>query len=117
MRPGTSSPRDFQRAGNPSSLLGLAPGGGYLAAVIAGCAGRLLPYLFTLTSLATSADCFCGPIRQLSLRCKPAAPDVLRRRALWSADFPLDESGFHRLASGRPANLGIPMLSYIYYQV
>ncbi len=33
----------------PSLLLGLAPGGGYLAASIAGRAGGLLHHLFTLT--------------------------------------------------------------------
>ena len=33
---------------NPTSLLGLAPGGGYLAARIAARAGGLLHHLFTL---------------------------------------------------------------------
>jgi len=35
----------------PLLLLGLAPGGGYLAANIAACAGGLLHRLFTLTTL------------------------------------------------------------------
>jgi len=42
-----------------SSLLGLAPGGGYLAARITADAGGLLHRLFTLTP--EGADCFCGP--------------------------------------------------------
>lgn len=37
------------RNGQPSLLLGLAPDGGYLAAVVAYCAGGLLHHLFTLT--------------------------------------------------------------------
>lgn len=36
------------RNGQPSLLLGLAPDGGYLAAVVAYCAGGLLHHLFTL---------------------------------------------------------------------
>ncbi len=52
-----------------SSLLGLAPGGGYLAARIAASAGGLLHRLFTLTPGpspdygrgASGAVCFCGP--------------------------------------------------------
>lgn len=39
------------RNGQPSLLLGLAPDGGYLAAVVAYCAGGLLHHLFTLTSV------------------------------------------------------------------
>jgi len=56
-----------------SSLLGLAPGGGYLAICITTDAGGLLHHLFTLTTLTPShlpmgegrrdegATCFCGP--------------------------------------------------------
>ncbi len=74
------------------SLLGLAPSGGYLAAVIAGCAGGLLPHLFTLAAYRPEAACgtmSLWPDPAAKLANKPAAPDVLRRRALWSADFPL----------------------------
>ena len=56
-----------------SSLLGLAPGGGYLAIRITTDAGGLLHHLFTLTTLTSrpspngrgdrgeGATCFCGP--------------------------------------------------------
>ena len=41
--------RDSNEASRLLSLLGLAPGGGYLAARIAANAGGLLHHLFTLT--------------------------------------------------------------------
>ncbi len=55
-----------------SSLLGLAPGGGYLATCITARAGGLLHHLFTITpcphnaspegeELERGAVCFCGP--------------------------------------------------------
>ena len=46
-----------------SPLLGLAPGGGYLAIRIAADAGGLLRHLFTITQyfLRCWAVCFCGP--------------------------------------------------------
>ena len=46
-----------------SSLLGLAPGGGYLATHITARAGGLLHHLFTITSSPKEevAVCFCGP--------------------------------------------------------
>lgn len=47
-----------------SSLLGLASGGGYLAALIAEHAGGLLHHHFTLTP--GGAVSFCGPIRQIT---------------------------------------------------
>ena|SRR3990172_9453406 len=46
-----------------SPLLGLAPGGGYLAVRIAANAGGLLRHLFTITTRV--AVCFCGPFRQV----------------------------------------------------
>ncbi len=57
-------------------LLGLAPGGGYLAADIAANAGERLTRLFTLAPSPCSlrvgevgvegAVCFCGPIQQVA---------------------------------------------------
>ena len=44
-----------------SSLLGLAPGGGYLATHITARAGGLLHHLFTITPRERGAVCFCGP--------------------------------------------------------
>jgi len=47
-----------------SSLLGLAPGGGYLAIHITADAGGLLHHLFTITPHLLRdelAVCFCGP--------------------------------------------------------
>ena len=49
-----------------SPLLGLAPGGGYLAACITASAGGLLHHLFTITTPKRVAVCFCGPIRRVS---------------------------------------------------
>jgi hypothetical protein len=90
----------FKEASSLSSLLDLAPGGGYQAARIAANAGGLLHHLFTLTESRDSrvensqgllshlysplsATCFLWPY--------PAglpAPGFPRHRALWSADFP-----------------------------
>jgi hypothetical protein len=44
-----------------SSLLGLAPDGGYLAICITTDAGGLLHHLFTMTPRKREAVCFCGP--------------------------------------------------------
>ena len=89
-------------------LLGLAPGGGYLAAAVTRRAGELLPHLFTLAPASqreTSALCLCGPIRKVTCnrrrRLHALSPGVTRRPALWSADFP-------RRASGAPRSPGQP---------
>ena len=55
--PGTQA----RRAG-ASSLLGLAPRGGCLAAPITARAGALLPHRFTLADAATGNTLLCGPI-------------------------------------------------------
>jgi hypothetical protein len=88
--PGTSN-----EAGRLSSLLGLAPGGGCLAACIAAGAGGLLHRLFTL---ALTGSLFLWP--------DPAdcsAPGFPRRRALWSADFPRSRASARN--RDRPASL------------
>ena len=54
-----------RRPQTTSSLLGLAPGGGYLATHITARAGGLLHHLFTLTASYEAAVCFCGPFRQV----------------------------------------------------
>jgi hypothetical protein len=54
-----------RRPQTTSSLLGLAPGGGYLATHITARAGGLLHHLFTLTTPCGVAVCFCGPFRQV----------------------------------------------------
>jgi len=77
-KPGDEQPPTRHRRILP--LLGLAPGGGCLAARIAASAGGLLHRLFTL---AVTGSRFLWP--------GPAgcpAPGVTRHRALWSADFP-----------------------------
>lgn len=85
---GTSPLRSLQHTRNSnetSSLLFLfclAPDRGYLAIHITANAGGLLHHLFTITIrgwLSVSVALF----RQVD-----PAPDVIRRRALWSADFP-----------------------------
>ena len=85
------------------SLLGLAPGGGCLAAHITAGAGGLLHRLFTLTESRDSrvenshrllsnlyspltATCFCGPIRQV------APPRVLPDAVLYGVRTFLDPS-------------------------
>ncbi len=59
----SSLPGTNVEAGSLSSLLGLAPGGGCLAAYIAVDAGGLLHRLFTVTSLPERSEAvyFCGP--------------------------------------------------------
>ena len=76
-------------------LLCLAPDGGYLAIHITANAGGLLHHLFTITTrrwLSVSVALF----RQVD-----PAPDVIRRRALWSADFP--RARLREPAIARPA--------------
>ena len=75
-----SEPPPARRRASP--LLGLAPGGGCLAAGIAAGAGGLLHHLFTLTPAEAGAVVFCGPLRGFP------RPGVTRHRALRSADFP-----------------------------
>src|SRR5512143_1170506 len=70
-----------------SPLLGLAPGGGYLAACITAGAGGLLRHLFTITSLRRLFVSVALSGRLTPLGGFPA-PGAIRRRALWSADFP-----------------------------
>ena len=88
-----------------SSLLGLAPGGGYLAICITANAGGLLHHLFTITLhplRSGAAVCFCGPFPAGSAPHGGfPAPGAIRRRALWSADFP--RSRQRRTATARPA--------------
>ncbi len=72
--------RNSNDASSVSSLLGLAPGGGCLAARIAANAGGLLHRLFTMTQ---GGCLFLWPCPASYL-----APGFPRCRALWSADFP-----------------------------
>ena len=98
-----SLPGTDHEASSLSSLLDLAPDGGYQAARIAADAGGLLHHLFTLTftpgplpkgkGARVMAVCFLWPY--------PAgfpAPRFPRHRALRSADFP------RFLAKPRPSN-------------
>lgn len=93
--------RDSNGAGRTSSLLGLAPDRGCLAAGIAARAGGLLHHLFTMTRTAALAVCFCGPVRQPGRHCRPAVPGVTRHRALRSADFPRRRGSAHSAAIAR----------------
>ena len=77
----------------PSFLLGLAPGGGCLAAGIATGAGERLTRLFTLTCAFALAKAIGG----LFLWPDPVsclAPGFPRHHALWSADFPQEIADF-----------------------
>ena len=82
-------------------LLGLAPGGGYLATHITARAGGLLHHLFTLTVSCETAVCFCGPIRQVyphpgcyptpcSMECGLSSTQLKQSR-----DRPTDLERFH----------------------
>src|SRR3989304_6693850 len=82
-------------------LLGLAPGGGCLAAGIAAGAGGLLHHLFILTEGSTA------PTSGMFLWPDPAGcptPGITRHRALWSADFPRPRVAEPR-PPGRPGGL------------
>ncbi len=82
----------------PSSLLDLAPDGGYLAARIAANAGGLLHRLFTMTGAQTSAPKFVAELKHrtpqprllfsVALPTDFSVPGFPRRRALRSTDFP-----------------------------
>ena len=88
-----------------SSLLDLAPGGGYQAAHIAAHAGGLLHHLFTITP--EGAVCFLWPY--------PAdcsAPGFPRHRALWSADFPRPRQAKPRPSNRPEAGFIIPVPSH-----
>jgi len=86
-----------------SPLLGLAPGGGYLAIYITANAGGLLHHLFTIT-LRPKGRKGCLFLWPFSGRFTPfggfPAPVALRRRAPWSADFP--RSRQRRTATAQP---------------
>src|SRR5512139_1726690 len=104
-----------------SSLLGLAPGGGYLAIHITADAGGLLHHLFTITTLTPNPFSLgtevlrgrgdegsegCLFLWPSSGRLAPLggfpAPGAIRRRALWSADFPRSHAP-RRTATARSA--------------
>ena len=57
----SSLPGTNNEASRFSSLLGLAPGGGYLAARIAADAGGLLHHRFTITSAQGKGGLFLWP--------------------------------------------------------
>jgi len=89
--------RDSNETSSLLSLLGLAPGGGYLAANITIHAGSLLHYLFTVARNEQSfprAVYFCGPIQQISpLRVLPdtklyGVRTFLRRSIYFSCNRP-----------------------------
>jgi hypothetical protein len=69
-------------------MLGLAPAGGCLAGDVTTSAGKLLPYLFTLTS--GEAVCFCGPA--------PWVTPPGRYPAARSMEFGLSSNGSSPLA-------------------
>ena len=76
-----------------SSLLGLAPGGGYLAICIAANAGGLLHHLFTITPYLLRGDgavCFCGPYPAGSRLSAVSPPRVLSDAVLYGVRTFLD---------------------------
>jgi len=102
-----------RRPQTTSPLLGLAPGGGYLATCITADAGGLLHHLFTITPSPHPLSHWergagvrgCLFLWPFSGRFAPLGgfpvPGAIRRRALWSADFPRSQQ--RRTATARPA--------------
>ena len=87
-----SLPGTKARRAASSSLLGLAPDGGCLATDVTTRAGGLLHHLFTITARTLSHAggylfLWPDPAGNGWVAAAPA-PDVIRQRALWSADFP-----------------------------
>jgi hypothetical protein len=84
----------------PSLLLGLAPGGGCLAARVTTGAGGLLHHLFTFAEAAIppQPSAFLWPFSSGSSRPRLG---VTQHRALWSPDFPQPAQRTHVRAAGR----------------
>ncbi len=89
-------------------LLGLAPGGVYLARLVTQPAGELLPHRFTLAWPRVpwgNAEAFGGLFSvALSLALRPVG--ATHHPVLWSPDFPLSESKPWR--AGAPSSAGAP---------
>ena len=89
-----------------SSLLGLAPGGGYLAICITANAGGLLHHLFTITLVipcgVTGLSVSVALIRQVnsSRRCSP--PRVLSDAVLYGVRTFLDPDNAEPRSPNRP---------------
>lgn len=79
-----------------SPLLGLAPGGGYLAICITADAGGLLHHLFTITTSSQrteAAVCFCGPFpagSRLAINASGSPPRLLSDAVLYGVRTFLD---------------------------
>jgi hypothetical protein len=95
-----------------ATLLGLAPGGVYLATPVTRGAGELLPHRFTLTGALGAGGLFSVALSRGSPRVAvnnhPAlrSPDVPRRRPAKGADAtarPTRPSRLHRIWPGYPA--------------
>lgn len=103
--PGTDRKRAAsRRPKTASSLLGLAPGGGCLAARIAADAGGLLHHLFTIATL-TASHGEKGAGRQsvsVALFRQVTPPRVLPGAALFGVRTFLDPLPKQRTASARP---------------
>ena len=87
--------RNSNEASSLLFLLCLAPDGGYLAIYITADAGGLLHHHFTITTQGW-LFVYVALFRQVD-----PAPEVIRRRALWSADFP--RARLRGTAIARPA--------------
>src|SRR5215510_15803145 len=85
-----------------SSLLGLAPGGGYLATCITADAGGLLHHLFTITPRKRGAVCFCGPYPAGSLLTEASPPRVLSDAVLYGVRTFLDLVNTRPRSPNRP---------------
>ena len=88
-----------------SSLLGLAPGGGYLAIHITADAGGLLHHLFTITPHSLRSElavCFCGPHPAGWLLTEASPPRVLSDVVLYGVRTFLDPDNAGPRSPDRP---------------
>ena len=79
-------PETIRRA--TGSLLGLAPGGVYRAAAVAGDAGGLLHHRFTLACSTRPKSSVIGGLLSAALSVGLPRLEVIQHPALWSPDFP-----------------------------
>jgi hypothetical protein len=84
---------NLRGAGNPSSLLGLAPGGACHAADVTAGAVRSYRTVSTLPVLPAGA---IGGVLSVALSVASRRPVVNRHPALWSSDFPRRAQGAPR---------------------
>ena len=95
------STRELERTTLNRSLFDLAPDGVYLAPVVTGGTGELLPRRFTLTWSRGQRPRITGGLFSVALSCPSPGLGVTQHPVLWSPDFP----PFCAVAKQRPSVL------------